>query len=427
VALQSGLGLIVLAVLAYGLSEDRTAVPFRDHLKVVAAGLAVQLVLAVLLLKLPVSHAVFDWLTGLVHGLQAASESGTGFVFGYLGGGPLPFEETQPGASFVLAFRALPLILVVSALSALLFYWRVLPLVVSALSWLLQKSLGVGGAVGLGTAANVFVGMVEAPLLIRPFLARLSRGELFAVMTCGMATVAGTVLALYAAILGPVLPDALGHLLIASILSVPAAITVARLMVPDPAPPTPAALDAATCRAGASSAMDAVTRGTLDGVRLLINVIAMLIVLVALVHLCNQLLTLLPEVAGAELTLQRAFGWAFALLAWLMGLPPQLVLWLVFLMASLLTELVSNNAVAVVVTPLAISLALELGIDPRPFVVAVMIAASASFATPIGYQTNTLVYAPGGYRFTDYMRLGIPLNLGVGVLAALLIPLFWSF
>ncbi len=278
--------------------------------------------LAVLLLKLPVSHAVFHWLTGLVHALQAASESGTGFVFGYLGGGPLPFEETQPGASFVLAFRALPLILVVSALSALLFYWRVLPLVVSALSWLLQKSLGVGGAVGLGAAAHVFVGMVEAPLLIRPFMARLSRGELFAVMTCGMATVAGTVLALYGAILGPVLPDALGHLLIASILSVPAAITVARLMVPDPAPPTPAALDAATCRAGASSAMDAVTRGTLDGVRLLINVIAMLIVLVALVHLCNQLLTLLPEVAGADLTLERAFGWAFALLAWLMGLPP---------------------------------------------------------------------------------------------------------
>jgi CNT family concentrative nucleoside transporter len=321
VALQSGLGLIVLAVLAYALSEDRAAVPFRDHLKVAAAGLAVQLVLAVLLLKLPVSHAVFHWLTGLVHALQAASESGTGFVFGYLGGGPLPFEETQPGASFVLAFRALPLILVVSALSALLFYWRVLPLVVRALSWLLQKSLGVGGAVGLGAAANVLVGMVEAPLLIRPFLARLSRGELFAVMTCGMATVAGTVLALYAAILGPVLPGALGHLLIASILSVPAAITVARLMVPDPAPPTPAALDAETCRAGASSAMDAVTRGTLDGVRLLINVTAMLIVLVALVHLSNQLLALLPQVAGAELTLQRAFGWAFAPLAWLMGLP----------------------------------------------------------------------------------------------------------
>ncbi len=136
-------------------------------------------------------------------------------MFGYLGGGPLPFEEAQPGASFVLAFRALPLILVVSALSVPLFYWRVLPLIVRALSWLLQKSLGVGGAVGFGAAANVFVGMVEAPSLRRPFMARLSRGELFAVRTCGMAAVAGTVLALYAAILGPVPPDALGHLLIA--------------------------------------------------------------------------------------------------------------------------------------------------------------------------------------------------------------------
>lgn len=191
-ALQSGLGLVLLALLAFVLSEDRRAVPLRDYFKVAVAGLAVQLVLGALLLKLPISHAVFDWLTGLVHALQVASESGTSFVFGYLGGGPLPFEETQPGASFVLAFRALPLILVVSALSALLFYWRVLPLVARALSWLLQKSLGVGGAVGLGAAANVFVGMVEAPLLIRPFMARLSRGELFAVMTCGMATIAGT-------------------------------------------------------------------------------------------------------------------------------------------------------------------------------------------------------------------------------------------
>ncbi len=112
---------------------------------------------------------------------------------------------------------------------------------------------------------------------------------------------------------------------------------------------------------------------------------------------------------------------------WLSSLPPQLVLWFVFLMASLLTELVSNNAVAVVVTPIAITLAEALGVDPRPFVVAVMVAASASFATPIGYQTNTLVYAPGGYRFTDYMRLGIPMNLGISVISALLIPYFWPF
>jgi len=144
-------------------------------------------------------------------------------------------------------------------------------------------------------------------------------------------------------------------------------------------------------------------------IRLLTLIFAMLAVGQALVH-----------TGAIELVVD-------AMAPWLMGLPPQLVLWIVFLMASVLTELVSNNAVAVVMTPVAISLAVELGIDPRPFVVAVMIAASASFATPIGYQTNTLVYAPGGYRFTDYMRLGIPLNLGVGVLAALLIPLFWSF
>ncbi len=143
-----------------------------------------------------------------------------------------------------------------------------------------------------------------------------------------------------------------------------------------------------------------------------------------------RLLTLIFAMLAVGQALQRTGAVEMiveALAPWLMGLPPQLVLWIVFLMASLLTELVSNNAVAVVMTPVAISLGLELGIDPRPFVVAVMIAASASFATPIGYQTNTLVYAPGGYRFTDYMRLGIPMNLGVGALAALLIPLFWAF
>ncbi len=173
----------------------------------------------------------------------------------------------------------------------------------------------------MGAAANVFVGMIEAPLLIRPFLARLSRGELFTVMVCGMATIAGTVLALYAAILGPVLPSALGHLLAASIISAPAAITVARLMVPDAGPPSEGVLDPDEYLGGVTSAMDAVTRGTLDGVRLLINVVAMLIVLVALVHLLNLVPALLPDVAGDSLTLQRAFGWLLAPVAWLMGLP----------------------------------------------------------------------------------------------------------
>jgi CNT family concentrative nucleoside transporter len=317
-AVQSAFGLIVLTALALLAAERGSGVPLLRRLRIAGIGLAVQIAVALVLLKLPPLQQVFVWLNGAVSALQAATDAGTGFVFGYLGGGPLPFEETQPGASFILAFRALPLILVMSALSALLFHWRVLPWVVRGLSRLLEKSLGIGGAVGLGAAANVFVGMVEAPLLIRPFVARLTRAELFMVMTCGMATIAGTVMVLYATILQPVIPDALGHLLAASLISAPAAITVARLMVPDRGAPTPAKLDPGEAPQGT---MDAIVRGTLGGVTLLLNVTAMLVVLVALVHLVNQVLALGPAVAEAPLSLQRLLGWLLAPVAWLMGLP----------------------------------------------------------------------------------------------------------
>ena len=195
----------------------------------------------------------------------------------------------------MLAFRALPLVLVVSALSALLFHWRILPIVVKAFSWLLEKTMGVGGAVGLSAAANVFVGMVEAPLIVKPYLAGLSRSELFMVMVCGMATIAGTVMALYGAILGPVVPDAIGHIFIASIVATPAAITVAALMVPGPMTRE----EGVRIARQDASAMDAVTRGTIEGVQLLLQIVAMLIVLVALVHLANAILSLVPAVGGA--------------------------------------------------------------------------------------------------------------------------------
>ncbi len=315
---QSGAGLIGLTLLAWALSEARSALPPGRQARLVLAGLGTQILLAVLLLKVPGSGQVFAWLNDAVAALQAASEAGSSFVFGYLGGAPLPFEESRVGASFVLAFRALPLILVMSALSALLFHWRVLPLLVRGLSWCLERSFGVGGALGVAIAANVFVGMVEAPLLIRPYLERLTRSELFTVMTCGMATIAGTVMALYAYILAPVIPGAAGHILSASLISLPAAILVARLMVPETETPTAGEL---RDEDPPVNAMDAVTRGALSGVGLLINVTAMLLVLVALVHLANQILGLLPTVGGSGLTLQRLFGWAFAPVAWLMGLP----------------------------------------------------------------------------------------------------------
>ena len=315
---QNLLGVMILVGLAWLLGEGRLSVPLKHRLTVIGSGLSVQLVLALLLLKLPGTQEVFMWLNGAVAALQAATAAGTSFVFGYLGGGTLPFEETKPGASFVLAFRALPLILVIGALSSLLFYWRVLPVIVGAVSWCLQKVMGIGGALGVGAAANVFVGMVEAPLLIRPYLARLTRSELFAVMVCGMATIAGTMMVLYATVLEGVVPHAIGHLLTASLINAPAAIMVARLMVPETAPPTVGTLDPALRPA---STMDAITRGTLDGVGLLINVIAMLVVLVALVHLANLVLGLLPDLAGAPLTLQRLLGVALAPLAWLTGIP----------------------------------------------------------------------------------------------------------
>jgi CNT family concentrative nucleoside transporter len=318
VILQSAVGLVLFTALAWVLAEGGPRLELKALLKLVAAGLGLQLVIAALLLKLPVLKDVFLVLNDIVAALQAATQAGTSFVFGYLGGGPLPFEEGQPGASFILAFRALPLVLVVSALSSLLFYWRILPLVVRGFAWALEKSLGVGGAVGVSAAANVFVGMVEAPLLVRPYLKELNRSELFMVMTCGMATIAGTMMVLYATILGAVLPDAIGHILTASIISAPAAIMVARLMVPDRGPPTVGGFDE-TERPG--SAMEAVTQGTQAGVILLINIVAMLVVLVALVHLVNLGLGLLPELAGAPLTLQRILGWVMAPVAWAMGVP----------------------------------------------------------------------------------------------------------
>jgi len=312
---QSGLGVVVLSALAWALSENRRTTPWRT----VAAGLAAQFALAILLLKVPLFKDAFLALNAGVAALQKATIAGTSFVFGYLGGGALPFAETYAGASFVLAFQALPLVLIMSALSALLFYWRVLPAVVRGFAWALRRTLGVGGPVGVAAAANIFVGMVEAPLLIRPYLKALTRSELFVVMTCGMATIAGTVMVLYATILAAVVPDAVGHILIASIISAPAAIMVSRLMVPETGTATGGDEDLPPSQA--ASAMEAITRGTTDGVQLLINIVAMLVVLVALVSLVNQALSLLPEVAGAALTMQRVLGWLMAPLAWAMGVP----------------------------------------------------------------------------------------------------------
>ncbi len=312
--LQSALGVSVFIALAWALSEERRAFPWR----IVLAGLALQFALATALLKLP---WIRGWVLGLneaMLGLERATEAGTAFVFGYLGGGPVPFPEATPGASFVLAFRALPLILVVSALSSLLFYWRVLPFLVRGLSRILEKTLGIGGAVGLSAAADVFVGMVEAPLLVRPYLGALSRGELFSLMSCGMATIAGTVMVLYASILGEVVPEAMGHILTASLINTPGALLIAAVMVPSVGPATAGEFAPAET---ARSSMDAITSGTLAGIALLINIVALLLVFVALVSLADGILGLLPDIGAEPVTLRRLLGALMAPLVWLAGIP----------------------------------------------------------------------------------------------------------
>ena len=318
---QAALGIFVFIGIAAALSEKRRLPSAR----LIAGGLGLQFLLAWLVFRFEIVQAALRGINELVQAITAAVETGTAFVFGYLGGDSAnvayPFEPTDANAAVILAFRILPLILFVTAFSAVLWHLRILPALVRAFSWVLRRSLGVSGAVGLSAAANVFLGMVESPALIRPCLRLLTRSELFIVMTCGMATVAGSVLVVYSVVLQDVLDNALGHVLTASVISAPAAIMLAVIMVPETGRGKASEADEVELRSGYQSIMDAVTQGTSDGLRLMLNVGAMLIVLIALVALGNSLLALLPQIGGQDISLQGLLGWLFAPLVWLMGIP----------------------------------------------------------------------------------------------------------
>jgi len=312
--LQSAFGLLALVAIAWVISEKRRLVSW----KVIVVGLLIQIGMALLLLKVSAFEQVFLGLNTLALAIESATRAGTSFVFGYLGGGDLPFTEPYPGATYIFAFRALPIILVMSAISAVLYYWRILPLIVQAFSFCLEKTLKIGGALGVGAASNVFMGMVEAPMVVRPYLQRMTRSELFTLMTSGMATIAGTMLVIYASILTNVVPNALGQILAASLISVPASIVIALVMVPETEDVT---AGKAVQPHAATSTMDAVMHGTSDGVKVYIHVVATLVVLVALVALVNSVLGFAPDVAGDPITLQRILGWIMAPVVWLIGIP----------------------------------------------------------------------------------------------------------
>ena len=312
--IRAPFGFLALLALAWLCSENRGAIQWRP----VIAGIALQIALALLLLGLPVTTRALFVLNDAVAALEKATQAGAVFVFGYLAGPPLPFAESHPGASFVLALQALPLVLTISALASLLFYWGILQRITAAFAWLLRRVMGIGGALALGAAVHVFVGMVEAPLLIRPYLTRMQRGELFALMTCGMAGVAGTVMVIYAGFLSPVVPNALGNILIASVISTPAGLAIAALMVPF-GPAEAAEETRLSLRDPPLSALDALVKGTLDGIPILASIIAVLLVAVASVALVNSALGLLPQWNGAPVTLQAIFALPFRPVMWLLG------------------------------------------------------------------------------------------------------------
>lgn len=312
--IQSVTGVVTLLSVAWLLSEKRQIIPWRTIL----AGVALQVAIAVLMLKAPPFRQIFLGLNTVVNAFQDATQAGTSFVFGSLGGGPVPYLETTPGGSFSLAFQSLPLVLVIGALTALLYYWRILPWIVMAFSWVLRKSMGIGGALGVVASGCIFLGMIESPLLIRPYLKRMTRSELFAMMTTGLSCIAGTMLLLYATVLQGVLPDALGHILTASVIHAPAALVLASIMVPETEPQT---LGHEISPSQATSAMDALAKGTWDGLQLLFNIVAILIVFVALVKLADIGFGHLPSVMGAPLSLERILGTLMSPVVWLIGVP----------------------------------------------------------------------------------------------------------
>ncbi len=395
--LQSLVGFAVFLALAWAMSEHRRRVPVR----LVAFGVALQFALGVLLLKIPASGEIFLAFNRVILSLEESAQAGTAFVFGYLGGGPPPFEEKIPSYSFILAFRALPLMLLVSALSSLLFYWRVLPVVVKSFSRVLEKTLRLGGAEGLGVSANIFLGMVEAPLFIRPYLGNMTRSELFTVMTSGMATIAGTVMVLYATLLSDIIPNVIGHILTASLLNAVAAVVISKIMIPETAPRTSGELVEPE---PISSSMDAITKGTLWGVQLLINIVAMLLVMIALIHLVNLMLGLLPSVGSGPPTLQGFLGVLSAPLVWLMGIP-----WSQSLTAGELMG--TKTAINEFVAYIHLSKISEDALSPRSLVI--MTYAMCGFANP-----GSLGIMIGGLGTMAPERRGEVVGLGLRSIAA---------
>ena len=311
--LQIFIGFIGLVALAIPFSDNFKTINYRY----VLYGILAQIILAVILLKLPFVVSFFEILGNGVVILQQATQEGANFVFGYP-----PTDSSTPYRSLLetFAFGVLPYIIVMACISAILWYWGVLPFIVNLISRACQKLFIIGGPVGLGAAANIFVGQVEAPLLIRPYVSKLSNKELLILMTAGMATVAGSVMVALIAILESsfINQNLIQHFITASVLSVPAAIMYANIMIPSN---TITDFDENKVPKVYNSTMDAVTRGSSDGASIAFSVGTILIAVIALVFIANSILGFVSSQFGFDLSIEIILGYLFAPIAWLMGIP----------------------------------------------------------------------------------------------------------
>ncbi len=314
---QSLVGIALAIGLCWAISENRGRFPW----KLAIGAIVVQAVLVLVLFGVPALRAALIGVGHAVDGLSAATQAGVAFVFGFLAGTPnQPYTLTDPGSLFVFAFRVLPVILVVCALAALLWHWRILKWITQGFGVVFEKTMGLRGPPALATAATVFMGQVEGPIFIRSYLPSLSRSELFMLIAVGMACVSGSTMVAYATILKDVLPNAASHVLTASIISAPAGVLLARILVPRmPETEVVAPLDPAQDKVYESS-VDALIKGTTDGLNIVLNVGATLIVFVALVAMLNSILGLAGEVHGAPISVERVLGFVFAPVAWAMGI-----------------------------------------------------------------------------------------------------------
>ena len=314
--------LLILQIFIGFIGLVALAIPFSDNFKTinyryVLYGILAQIILAVILLKLPFVVSFFEILGNGVVILQQATQEGANFVFGYP-----PTDSSTPYRSLLetFAFGVLPYIIVMACISAILWYWGVLPFIVNLISRACQKLFNIGGPVGLGAAANIFVGQVEAPLLIRPYVSKLSNKELLILMTAGMATVAGSVMVALIAILESsfINQNLIQHFITASVLSVPAAIMYANIMIPSN---TITDFDENKVPKVYNSTMDAVTRGSSDGASIAFSVGTILIAVIALVFIANSILGFVSSQFGFDLSIEIILGYLFAPIAWLMGIP----------------------------------------------------------------------------------------------------------